>query len=347
MGIFKKRMTVAEGLRVSVSKHFYHSTFGVRGRHDKDTYLGGYVCEDVPGTGFFVRNSESHSYRRFVIAAKKRSKQNWWTLLSGKEPNFDKENKRIEEAFAKADNDKVKQILSNYQNVIGLAKDEELLQRIVRAVKDKMGDHPSKSLVSVITHYKSSIAGLERDVRSAQMNYGKTMDEEHLAAWAKVVDAFHLLVESRRVWSVYVDNGSPAYKQVFFDRGIFDYILSPGDTPVMRDYAGVRYYLYPDGMVVARSSVDFDFYSWDKVDFQFKVVDISTLAVRPHFDDHSRKQKHHHGQSLDALSNLYGTTRAQVVGEIYIPQIDRRFFVNHTGPAEDFCKVMKEYKAKK
>ena len=105
-------MTVAEGLRVSVSKHFYHSTFGVRGRHDKDTYLGGYVCEDVPGTGFFVRNSESHSYRRFVIAAKKRSKQNWWTLLSGKEPNFDKENKRIEEAFAKADNSKVKQILS-------------------------------------------------------------------------------------------------------------------------------------------------------------------------------------------------------------------------------------------
>ena len=91
---------------------------------------GHVLIEDVPGTGFFVRNSESHSYRRFVIAAKKRSKQNWWTLLSGKEPNFDKENKRIEEAFAKADNDKVKQILSSYQNVIGLAKDEELLQRI-------------------------------------------------------------------------------------------------------------------------------------------------------------------------------------------------------------------------
>ncbi|MBO7490579.1 MAG: hypothetical protein J6T88_09910 [Bacteroidales bacterium] len=345
--IFAKRMTVAEGLRVPVSRHFFYSTFAVRGRYDSGAHMGGFVCEGTPGTGFFVRNTESHSYRRFVTAAKKRTQQNLWTLITGKEPDFDKEYKRVEEAFANVTDSNVKQILSSYQNVISLAKDEEQLQRIVRAVKDKMGNHPNKSMVSVISHYKSSIAGLERDVRSAQMNYSKKIGEEQLAAWSKVVDAFHLLVESRRLWAVYLDNGTPAYQQVFFDMGIFDYIQSPGDTPVMRDYDDTHYYLYPDGMVAARSSVDFDFYKWKDIDFEFKVVDISTLAVRPQFNSHSHKSKSKHkhsSASTDALSTLYGMTRAQVVGEIYIPKIDRRFFVNHTGPAEDFYKAVKEYK---
>ena len=343
MDIFRKRMTVAEGLRVPVSRHFFYSTFAVRGRYDSGSHMGGFVCEGTPGTGFFVRNSESHSYRRFVSALKKEQQQNIWTLLFGKEPNFDKEYKLVEAAFENANNDNVKRILSSYQNVISLAKDEEQLQRIVRAIKDKMGDHPNKSLVSVISHYKSSIAGLERDVRSAQINYSKNMDESQLAAWTKVVEAFHLLVESRRLWSVFLDKDTPAYQQVFFDMGIFDYIQSPGDTPVMRDYENVHYYLYPDGMIVARSSVDFDFYKWQDMDFEFKVVDISTLAVRPQFNSHSHKSKHKHS-STDALSTLYGMSHAQVVGEIYIPKIDRRFFVNHTGPAEDFCKAIKEYK---
>lgn len=340
--IFAKRMTVAEGLRLPVSRHFSYSTFAVRGRYDNSSNLSLFVVEGVPGTGFFVRNSESHSYRRFVSAAQRKNEQNFLTLLLGKEPNFDKEYKRANDAYDKAKNDQERKILSSYQNVISLARDEEQLQRIVRAIKDKMGNHPNKSMVSVLSHYKSSIASLERDVYSAQINYGKILNEEQLKAWEKVVDAFHLLVESRRVWSVFLDNGNPSYQQVFFDMGVFDYIKLPGDTPVMRDYDGIHYYLYPDGMVVSRSSVDFDFHPWSEIDIDFSVVDISTLAVRPQFNSHKRSK--HRGTATDALSTLYGTTRAQVVGELRIAQLERRFYVNHTGPAEDFAKAIKEWK---
>lgn len=339
-------MTVAEGLRLPVSSHFFYSTFGVLGHYDQRAHLGGvFVCEGTPGTGFFVRNTESHSYRRFVTASREKNKQNLFTLLLGKEPDFEKEQKRVSAAFDNVKNDTERRILSSYENVIGLAKEEEQLQRIVRAIKDKMGNHPQKSLVSVLTHYKSSIAGLERDVRSAQLNYSKTMSEEELAAWAKVVEAFNLIVESRRVWSVFLEDNVPAYEQVFFDMGIFNYIQSPGDTPVMRDYRGLHYYLLPDGLIVSRSSVDFDFYKWSEVDVQFSVVDISTLAVRPQFNTR-QGHKHRHGHT-DALSTLYGTTRAQVVGEIYFPKHDMRFYVNHTGPAEDFVKALLEYKNRK
>lgn len=343
--IFAKRMTVAEGLRLPVSRHFKYSTFGVKGRYDTGAGLSTFVVEGTPGTGFFVRNSESHSYRRFVNAARKRNSQSLMTLLLGKEPNFDKEYKRINDAFANVKNEQERKILSSYQNVVGLARDEEQLQRIVDAIKEKMGGHPNKSLVSVLSHYKSSIASLERDVYSAQIDYGKFLDEAGKAEWEKVSDAFHLIVESRRVWSVYLENGNPAYEQVFFDMGAFDYIRVPGNTPVMRDHRGMHYYVYPDGLVAARSSVDFDFHPWKDIDVEFSVVDISTLAVRPQFNSH--KQGKHKHKATDALSTLYGATRAQVVGEVYFPQLDCRFYVNHTGPAEDFVKALKEWKKRK
>lgn len=344
--IFGKRMTVADGLRLPVSRHFYYSTFGVRGRNSTGSQIGSqYICEGTPGTGFFVRTTESHSYHRFVSACRKKNEQNFFTLLFGKEPNFEKEYNRVDKAFATINDERKRKILSSYQNALGLAKEEELLQRIVRAVKDKMGHKPNKRLTSILTHYKSSIASLERDVRSVQINYANTMSKEQAAEWEKIVEVFHLLVNSRRVWSVFNDNGSPAYQQVFFDMGVFDYIQSPGDTPVIRDHRGLHYYLYPDGMLTARSSVDFDFIEWKDLEIHFGVVDISTLGVRPQFNSHKHGKKHG-GSHTDALSTLYGTTRQQVVGEIYFPKYDMRFFVNHTGPAEDFVKAIDAYKAK-
>ncbi len=341
--LFGKRLMVADGLRLPVSRHFNYSTFAVRGRYENQSHLGAFVCPATPGTGFFVRNTESHSYRRFVAACRKMSEQNLFTLLLRREPNFDKIYNQINDAFASVKDEKSRQILSSYQNVVGLAKEEEQLQRIVRAIKDKMHGNPDKALVSVLTHYKSSIASLERDVRSAQINYSKLMSPERADSWARVVEAFHLLVDSRRVWSVFLNDNSPSYMQVFFDMGIFDYIQSPGDTPVMRDYRGIHYYLYPDGMVEAHSNTDFCFHPWNEMEFVFNVVDISTLAVRPQFNSHSRKRKSSH-HTHDAISSLYGASRAQVVGEIYNPSLNLRFFVNHTGPAEDFVKALNDYK---
>ena len=252
--IFGKRITVAEGMRLRVSRHFSYSTFAVRGRHDNKLHLGNYICEWFPGTGFFARNSESHSYNRFVGECRKKLKQSFGTLLLKKEPNFDKEYARVAAVIDKCGDGRKREILASYQSVLTLAKEEELLQRIVRAIKDKMGDHSDKRYVSVLMHYKSSIAGLQHDASAAQIDYSREMSEERVAAWRQVVDAFHLMVESRRVWSVYSVDDTPAYEQVFFDMGIFDYIQVPGDTPVMRDHRGVHYYLLPDGIVEARLS---------------------------------------------------------------------------------------------
>lgn len=338
--LFAKRMMVAEGLRLPVSRHFHYSTFGVRGRYESASISGIYISPSTPGTGFFAHSSDSHSYRRFVQASRKKMDQNIFTLIFGKEPNFDKENKRIEAAFDRDLNENQKRILSSYQNVIALAKDEELLQRVVRAVKDRMHRHSNESLVSVLAHYKSSIATLEHDVKAAQVNFSSILDEKQLESWKHVVEAFDELVEARRVWSVYIEDGVQMYEQVHFDKGIFDYIQSPGDTPIIRDHNDIHYYLYPLGILEAHSSVDFSLHHWNQLQAHFAAVDISSLAVRPRYGLKNKNRK----RKNDALTTLYGVTRAQVVGELSIPNLGLRFFFNHRSPVLNFVKALEEYK---
>lgn len=338
--LFAKRMRVADNLTLPVSRHFFYSLFGVRGRYDNVMRTGNYICSGTPGTGFFAHSSESHSYHKFVSESKAKLKQTPLTLILGKEPDFDKEKVRIEQAINSDPDPEKKRILSHYVNVVTLAKEEELLQRIVRAIKDRIGNKPNQYLVSILSHYKSSIATLEHDVRAAQINVQNNVLAEHMLQWEKVVNAFHLIISSRRVWSVFSDGGEDAYQQVFFDLGIFDYIQSPYDTPVMRDHDNIHYYLYPQGIIKARSSVDFDCMSWDNIDVEFNVVDISTLAVRPQFNGGKKKKS---SKYTDALSTLYGTTRTQVVGEFSFPQLKLRFFTNHTGPAKDFVDELNSF----
>jgi len=268
-------------------------------------------------------------------------KQNLKTLLLRKEPDFEKELQRAEQVMSHTTDKEKKRILSIYYNVLTLAKEEELLQRIVRGIKDKMG-HGHKSMYSsILSHYKSSIATLEHDVASAQYNIKSDLTDEQMAAWEKLVDAFRDMADARRVWSVYIEDSKEWYQQVFFDLGIFNYIQSPVDTPIMRDHKNQHYYLYPRGIVRSRTSTDFDIFSWKDIHVNFNVMDINTLAVRPEFSSHLKRR--HKKEHQDALTALYGYTHGSVVGELLFPELDLRFFVNHTEPVEKFVRSISAF----
>lgn len=339
-----RRMQVAEGLHLPVSRHFFYTYFGVRGRYDTKVHTGTYVNTGTPGTGFFVRDSDSQSYRRFVRAIKKKQGQNLFTLLFGKEFSFDKEIAAVEAALKnETNNDKI-EILSSYQSALLIAKDEELVERIVRAIKDKIGHHPNKYLVSILSHYKSRIASLEHEVKGAQYNIKDHMPETDLAAWGKVIETFREMADSRRIWQVVTEKGESSYLQVFFDTGIFDFVQSPYDTPIFRTFDGICYYIYPNYVIRARTSVDFDILPINDVMADFAIVDINTLAVRPELYAHAQHSNKSHHQPTDALSTLYGTTRAQEVGELVIPALGLTFLINHPKKVADFVNAIKEFK---
>ena len=82
---------VSDKTRVRVSNHFYYSDFGVLEGRDTRQYGRRYICTGTPGTGFIERDSESHSYHEFVRDYLTLQRPSYFRLLTGREPNYDRE----------------------------------------------------------------------------------------------------------------------------------------------------------------------------------------------------------------------------------------------------------------
>ena len=249
---------VSDRLHVRVSNHFFYTDFGVRDSSEFRQYGRRYICTGTPGTGFIERESESHTYHEFVRSHLAAQRPSYIHMLLDREPNYTRELKRANEALHSEQDHMKRQILECYTNTLAIGKQEEFLQRVIRGVKDKMGHHQNKYMVSVISRYKRKIQQLEGDVSSVEYNVRDHCSPQVYEAYQAMCQAFDKMIHRcRRIW--YNDElDRSAFQQVFFDMGVFDFIRSDTYLPMMRDSKGVTYFILPEHLIVARSSVDFD-----------------------------------------------------------------------------------------
>ena len=306
-----KRVKVTEGLYIKQSNHFFYSDFGVR---DSGTYQHSgrrYVCTGVPGTGFIERESESHSYHKFVRGLLAKQTNSYWRMFLGLEPSYQRELKRAKAALSQATDPLKRQILDSYVNALTVGATEERMQRVVRGIKDKMGHKSNKFLVSVMSHYKNKMGQMGHDMRAVQMNVKNICTPEQYDAYIKMCEAFEPVAGCRRVWHTN-DNTREVYQQVFFDMGIFDFIRSERLLPIMRDSNGVHYYLLPTHMIVARSTVDFDL-----VPLKGLTIVCQEMAIQ---------------ETVEVISSRLGDAASMM----RIPELNLTWHFNHVRPIMQF-----------
>lgn len=317
-----KMMKVAEGLWVKVPNHFFYSDFGIRDAGEMRYSGRRYIMGANPGTGFIERESESHSYHQFVRNRIAQQKPSYWRMLTGKEPDFSKTlaeaNKALRESSG-ADPLK-RQILECYVNALTVANREERFERIIRAIKNKMGHHSNKYLVSVMSHYKNRIRQMENDMRSVVLHVEDTCSPESFAVYTKMVEAYTHVASCRRVW-LYDETKRDRYRQVFLDLGVFDYIRSDCYLPMLRDDRGVEYYFLPTALIIARSHVDFD--------------------VRPLKDLTVVCQELAIEEPTEALLSRIGDAASM----IKIPELNLNYYFNHVRYIVNFVHALDELKA--
>ena len=315
---FKK---VGDGLHIKVSKHFFYDDFGVRDFNEMGHYGRRFICAGTPGTGFIERDSESHSYHEFVRHHMAVQHPKYLNLLFDKEPNYERELKRAKELLHNTTDERKREIVDCYINALTIGRMEEEMQRIIRGVKDKMGHNHKKHLVSIISHFKRRIAQLERDMSSVEYHLEKHYSDETWQAYEAAVEAFSAMVHRcRRVWHRN-DKAADNFKQVFFDLGIFDFIRADCFMPMMRDSEGVSYYLLPDAVIVARSSVDFD------------ILPLKTLTMVC--------QETAIEETTELLSSRVGDAACMIL----IPGLNLTFYFNHARVVVDFVQAVDKLKA--
>lgn len=315
-----KLVKVSEGVSVKVSNHYYYSDFGIR--DSSDSRYGGkrYIQEDTPGTGFMERDTESHSYHEFVRDMIREQKPHYWKMVTGREPDFDRELALAKKAIEECHDEYKRRILACYIDALTVGRREEYLQRVIRGIKARMGHHHNKHLSSIMSHYRNKISQMTHDIRAAEYRVKEHCSAETYEAYSRVVAAFSHVASCRRVWH-YNDNRRERYMQVFFDMGIFDYIYNEGMLPLMRDSEGVRYYLLPDAVIVARGSLDFDI-----VPIKNMTIVSQELAIE------------------EPTENLL-TRIGDAASMIKIPELNLNFYFNHVHAIIDFVEAVDRLKA--
>lgn len=319
-----KWVKVTEGLRVRISNHYYYSDFGIRDSGDMRYNGRRYVMTGTPGTGFIERESESHSYHQFVRKQLALQKPSYFRMLMGKEPDFKKELDKANKALMNAGEPMKREMMECYVNALTIAEKEERMERVVRGIKDKMGHKSNKFMVSVMSHYKSKIRQLEHDMESVVWHVKDHCSPETYEAYLEMVKAFTRVASCRRIWyngEVGMAKAKEHYPQVYFDLGVFDYIRSEVYLPLMRDVKGVSYYLLPDMMIVARSTVDFD------------LLPLKTLTVV--------SQELAIEEPTETLMSRIGDAASM----IKIPELGVNYYFNHVHAVVDFVKALDRLKA--
>lgn len=314
-----KRVKVTEGLYIKQSQYFYYTEFGVRDFEERRYTGSRYVNTGTPGTGFIERDVESHGYHNFVRSFTNKQQPNYWRLLTGRQPSYAKEVERARQALSEAEEPMRRRILEAYVNALGVGRTEEQLERVVQGIKDKIGNHSNKFLVSVLSHYKSKIKMLERDMRSVEIHVQDLCTPEQYEAYKEVTEAFSKVTENRRVWH-YNEDAKHKYVQVYFDMGIFDFIRSENYLPVMRDSKGREFYLLPTHLVVAKSNVDFEC-----VPLKGLTIVGQELSIE---------------EPVEVISQRLG----DVTSMIRIPEYDVTWYFNHVKPVMRLMGAIEELK---
>ncbi|MBO7576267.1 MAG: hypothetical protein J6T03_02240 [Bacteroidales bacterium] len=365
----KYRKTIAKGLTVWVSNHYCPTLFGIRGHYESSYKSGQYVECGAPGTGFFVRNSSSHSYKNFCKEERAKLVPQYKNMVKGKEFSFEKEIERVTKAKDENTDPIRDMILESYLNVLPLAKEAEEAERYVNGIKEL--SHRRHHLTSYQSHVmsgiKSRIARLGHDVRDIQLYIPNLCGEERYQQFAEVAKQFTQVASSHRIWSVRenYEGLEAAFTQVYFDLGIFNFIQAPLMTPMMRDAEGRKIFFYPEFIIRAKDSVDFEVFEMKSLTFLFREVPydmISNMVIDSYYDvDDSSSSTRLHRRNYEqfgdgllvnkdtkALNDIEEETkvRERVVGELYVPEMKMRYYVRDVKALRTFVHTLNEYKDK-
>lgn len=344
--IFGRRVRIAENTTVRISPHSTLDTFGVVNSQNHTMAGGLYVPGKTPGTGFFYHMSDSHSYHAFIKEQRRKERVNFWTWLTGHEFSYDVEMKRVEDAIATCTQNVNRQILASYKECLMLAKDYDLNNRVLRALKDQSKRKRQRSqrrsmLASAMTGVKTEMVNCRRDIKATQLHADRMMNDEALTAWKAVTDTFITMTHSRRIMQMVNNDNGMTLASVFFDVGIFNFIQVQGYAPMMRDIDGNMYFLYPDFLIVARSSVDFDVYATQNLTIECGTEDVDYMDYQSALSVKEGSRSHHYHEA-SRNQPLIGHSRR--MGSLSIPQLNVHFLFNHVKSVMAFVDAYNSYK---
>ena len=299
------------------------------GIEDLKIFLIGNVALVIVGVVFeFIRHSIQQKRSVFSYKREKRNAQ------------------KVLDSLSHNDKD-MRNILKAYIQCLTINEEFDKEQEIIEELK-KSTDQKALDLVPI---HEARFEALKVSLEKAQYNADENLSEEQKQAFKLFTDAFDSLCDSDKIWfeTGVTPRGLIQRAETKFEFGVFDYIRSEFEIPVIRiPNTSINFYIYPRFIIRTESTTNFKVYPIEKVEIEY-----TSLNFQEEYKPHLTQPK---DATLVSSNFLYETKKGEPdrrhaynplyitydYGKLTIPRFGNKWSMNFYVSNRDSAKYMQE-----
>lgn len=185
-------------------------------------------------------------------------------------------------AYKKESSHIKKEILQNFINYHELSNQANELEIIINTLKNKTCRKSSPKLENQLELHESKLSEVIAELNDVQMDIDKDLTDSEKEQYSDFCDSFKEILDSEKIWIITssacnTGSKSPAAysirrEEINFDVGVFNFIKSSRDIPVLRDLQGYSYYVYPRYIIKALSYANFEVFPINTIGINYSKV---------------------------------------------------------------------------
>jgi AAA+ superfamily predicted ATPase len=401
---YRKRITIAPGVRLNISKKGVSSTFGVRGASINVGQNGTYLNTGIPGTGIYSRrkivsggsNSQSSQSNKsnyngcgittlifltlglFLILSQDFESPGLLffgcvgvgvfldiivnlIIDSAKkvEQSIQSQIEIAKNALNQATNPIQKEILQNFISCTELSRKANETEAIIEALKKKIEKKTNSQLEEQLEKYEAELSKTTAELDEVQLDADKDLDDVEKWQYSVLCENFEKILLSKKIWLITssIRNtelksaaaNTVERKEVNFDAGVFNYIKSSFDIPILRDLSGNIYYIYPRYIIKSQSFTNFEVFPIDAINLRYskqRFIEDGVLPEDSHVVDYTYQYVNKNGGPDKRFSY---NPRLPIVeyGKIEIEEFGLTYYVSDYFVADSFVNTYNLWRNRK
>lgn len=246
-----------------------------------------------------------------------------------------------------------KEILQNYLACLKLNKKSDEIEEIINALKVKISKKNKPELEVQLKKQEKELSKLTEDFNSMQFDIDKSLNEKEKKAYSHLCEKFEELLSSEKIWIITSSKQSTELKssagisitrkEISLDVGIFNYIKSEFDIPILRGNDNAMYYIYPKYIIKAFSSSKFDVFPIENVKIKYhksRFIENETVPSDSVILEYTYQYVNKNG-GPDKRYAYNPQLPVVAYGEIEIASFDLTFQISNAEATENFVNAFK------
>lgn len=206
------------------------------------------------------------------------------SFLKDKSKSFTYMNIKFAQDAIDRTNDPIKiDILNNFITCINLSDECAEKEGLYNSYVNELSVFETKGLLEKLRISKYHLDGVYKRLDEVQLDVDKELTEVGKGKFSELCISFEELLKCDAIWNInnpFMNSNNKLMTEenrdksrVIFDVGVFNFIKSSYDIPIMRDVSGILYYIYP--RYIIRSKHPFSFDVFMSKDIRFKCYKMS------------------------------------------------------------------------